>query len=61
MPYGVGPWTTRRTSHTPDVSDADEVTVDGRRVPMKGDTIWVQPNSSHMHVFDAESGTRLSH
>jgi multiple sugar transport system ATP-binding protein len=35
--------------------------VDGRRVPMKGDSIWVQPNSNHMHVFDAESGVRLSH
>ena len=35
--------------------------VDGRRVPMKGDTIWVQPNSSHMHIFNSESGVRLSH
>ena len=35
--------------------------VDGRRVPMKGETIWVQPNASHMHVFNAESGVRLSH
>ncbi|CAN7312331.1 ABC transporter ATP-binding protein [Knoellia sp. LjRoot47] len=35
--------------------------VDGRRVPMKGEKIWVQPNASHMHVFNAESGARLSH
>jgi multiple sugar transport system ATP-binding protein len=34
--------------------------VDGRRVPRKGDKIWVQPNASHMHVFNAESGARLS-
>ena len=35
--------------------------VDGRRVPMKGEKIWVQPNSSHMHVFNSESGVRLTH
>ncbi|MFC7486228.1 ABC transporter ATP-binding protein [Knoellia sp. CPCC 206453] len=35
--------------------------VDGRRVPLKGDKIWVQPNASHMHIFNAESGVRLSH
>jgi len=35
--------------------------VDGRRVPMKGEKIWVQPNANHMHVFNAESGARLSH
>ncbi|KGN34363.1 sugar ABC transporter ATP-binding protein [Knoellia sinensis KCTC 19936] len=35
--------------------------VDGRRVPMKGDKIWVQPHTDHMHVFNAESGARLSH
>ena len=35
--------------------------VDGRRVPRKGDTIWVQPNSDHMHVFNSESGARLTH
>lgn len=34
--------------------------VDGRRVPRKGDKIWVQPNASHMHIFNAESGERLS-
>ncbi|PRY58001.1 carbohydrate ABC transporter ATP-binding protein (CUT1 family) [Knoellia remsis] len=34
--------------------------VDGRRVPMKGDKVFVQPNADHMHVFNADSGARLS-
>jgi len=33
--------------------------VDGRRVPQKGETIYVYPNADHVHVFNAESGQRL--
>ncbi|WP_269939987.1 ABC transporter ATP-binding protein [Arthrobacter sp. HY1533] len=37
------------------------VRVDGRRPPMKGDTIHVRPQSGHVHLFDATSGARLGH
>ena len=35
------------------------VRVDGRRPPMKGDTIHVRPQVGHVHLFDATSGARL--
>jgi multiple sugar transport system ATP-binding protein len=34
--------------------------VDGRNVPRKGDRIYVYPNPDHLHVFNQESGERLS-
>ena len=34
--------------------------VDGRRVPAKGETIYVVPKAEHMHVFNADSGERLN-
>ena len=33
--------------------------VDGRRPPMKGETIWVRPQSGHVHLFDTKTGLRL--
>jgi multiple sugar transport system ATP-binding protein len=33
--------------------------VDGRRPPMKGESIWVRPQSGHVHLFDTKSGERL--
>ena len=33
--------------------------VDGRRPPMKGDTIYVRPQSGHVHLFDTKTGLRL--
>lgn len=36
------------------------VRVDGRKHPMRGDTIYVEPVPAHIHVFDTESGLRLS-
>ncbi|MCW1250202.1 sn-glycerol-3-phosphate ABC transporter ATP-binding protein UgpC [Acaricomes phytoseiuli] len=33
--------------------------VDGRQPPMKGDTIHVQPQQGHVHLFDTKSGERL--
>lgn len=35
------------------------VRVDGRRPPLKGDTIHVRPQVGHVHLFDATSGLRL--
>ncbi|WP_125616413.1 ABC transporter ATP-binding protein [Specibacter cremeus] len=35
------------------------VRVDGRRPPMKGDTLYVVPKVGHVHLFDAASGLRL--
>ncbi|HKU10952.1 ABC transporter ATP-binding protein [Sinomonas sp.] len=32
---------------------------DGRRPPMKGDTVWVRPQQGHVHLFDTKSGLRL--
>ncbi len=33
--------------------------VDGRRVPMKGETVHFTPKPEHVHLFDTESGNRL--
>jgi multiple sugar transport system ATP-binding protein len=32
---------------------------DGRRPPMKGDTVWVRPQQGHVHLFDTKTGLRL--
>ncbi|HHU08535.1 MAG TPA: sn-glycerol-3-phosphate ABC transporter ATP-binding protein UgpC [Intrasporangiaceae bacterium] len=34
--------------------------VDGRRVPNKGDRIYVHPKAEHLHVFNKETGERLA-
>ena len=34
--------------------------VDGRSHPHAGDTVYFQPTAGHVHVFDIESGERLS-
>jgi multiple sugar transport system ATP-binding protein len=34
--------------------------VDGRRPPMKGDTVYVRPEQGHVHLFDSASGARLA-
>ena len=34
--------------------------VDGRRPPMKGDTVHVRPEQGHVHLFDTASGERLA-
>ncbi|TDK26372.1 sn-glycerol-3-phosphate ABC transporter ATP-binding protein UgpC [Arthrobacter crusticola] len=34
--------------------------VDGRRPPMKGDTVFVRPEQGHVHLFDTTSGARLA-
>ena len=34
--------------------------VDARRVPMKGDRVWLKVRTGDEHLFDAESGERLS-
>ncbi|MBD2757968.1 TOBE domain-containing protein [Yimella sp. cx-573] len=45
---------------TPSATDKPLVArVDGRRVPMKGETVHLVPKSEHVHVFDTESGQRL--
>ncbi|WP_026550509.1 sn-glycerol-3-phosphate ABC transporter ATP-binding protein UgpC [Arthrobacter sp. Br18] len=36
------------------------VRVDGRRPPMKGDTVYVRPEQGHVHLFDTTSGLRLA-
>ncbi len=36
------------------------VRVDGRRPPMKGDTVYVRPEQGHVHLFDTSSGLRLA-
>ncbi|MBV7412797.1 sn-glycerol-3-phosphate ABC transporter ATP-binding protein UgpC [Dermabacteraceae bacterium TAE3-ERU27] len=33
--------------------------VDGRRPPMKGETVHFMPKQGHVHLFDVESGKRL--
>ncbi|MFJ4029428.1 ABC transporter ATP-binding protein [Paenarthrobacter sp. NPDC089989] len=33
--------------------------VDGRRPPMKGEAIFVRPQSGHVHLFDTKTGLRL--
>jgi multiple sugar transport system ATP-binding protein len=45
---------------TLDGKDHDIVArVDGRRPPMKGDSIFVRPQSGHVHLFDTKTGLRL--
>ncbi len=45
---------------TLDGKDHDIVArVDGRRPPMKGESIWVRPQSGHVHLFDTKTGLRL--
>ena len=45
---------------TLDGKDHDIVArVDGRRPPMKGETIYVRPQSGHVHLFDTKTGLRL--
>ena len=45
---------------TLDGKDHDIVArVDGRRPPMKGETVWVRPQSGHVHLFDTKTGLRL--
>ncbi|RJT95231.1 sn-glycerol-3-phosphate ABC transporter ATP-binding protein UgpC [Arthrobacter frigidicola] len=34
--------------------------VDGRRPPMKGDTVYVRPEQGHVHLFDTTTGARLA-
>ena len=34
--------------------------VDGRRVPTKGDKVYVYPKAEHLHVFNKSTGERLS-
>jgi multiple sugar transport system ATP-binding protein len=36
------------------------VRVDGRDHPLRGDEVFVLPAEKHIHVFDSESGERLS-
>ena len=36
------------------------VRVDGRRPPMKGDTVYVRPEQGHVHLFDTTNGLRLA-
>ncbi len=35
--------------------------IDGRNVPKTGSTIYVHPDSKHVHVFRKDNGERLSH
>lgn len=45
---------------TLDGKDHDIVArVDGRRPPLKGDTLYVRPQSGHVHLFDTKTGLRL--
>ncbi|WP_394941926.1 ABC transporter ATP-binding protein [Psychromicrobium sp. YIM B11713] len=45
---------------TLDGKDYDIVArVDGRRPPLKGDTVHVRPQQGHVHLFDSASGLRL--
>jgi multiple sugar transport system ATP-binding protein len=45
---------------TLDGKDHDIVArVDGRRPPMKGESIYVRPQSGHVHLFDTKTGLRL--
>ncbi|KAD3514847.1 ABC transporter ATP-binding protein [Arthrobacter yangruifuii] len=46
---------------TIDGKDHDMVVrVDGRRPPLKGDTLHVRPQKGHVHLFDTSSGERLA-
>ena len=46
------------------IADGDEhqimARVDGRRPPMKGDTLHFAPKTDHIHLFDVETGERLN-
>jgi multiple sugar transport system ATP-binding protein len=42
------------------VSHNITVRVDGRNHPMRGDEVFVMPVEKHIHVFDAETGERIS-
>lgn len=45
---------------TPSATDKPIVArVDGRKVPMKGDTVHLSPKQAHVHLFDTENGERL--
>ncbi|WP_431843561.1 ABC transporter ATP-binding protein [Calidifontibacter indicus] len=45
---------------TPSATDKPLVArVDGRSVPMKGETVHFTPKKEHVHLFDIESGLRL--
>jgi multiple sugar transport system ATP-binding protein len=45
---------------TLDGKDHDIVArVDGRKPPMKGESIYVRPQSGHVHLFDTKTGLRL--
>lgn len=45
---------------TPSATDKPIVArVDGRSVPMKGETVHFTPKQEHVHLFDIESGLRL--
>jgi multiple sugar transport system ATP-binding protein len=45
---------------TLDGKDHDIVArVDGRRPPMKGEVLYVRPQSGHVHLFDTKTGLRL--
>ncbi|WP_370892023.1 ABC transporter ATP-binding protein [Janibacter sp. GXQ6167] len=49
-------------AHTGDVEGAEMpfiARVDGRRPPMKGETVHITPADGHLHVFDATSGERI--
>ncbi|WP_247827980.1 ABC transporter ATP-binding protein [Arthrobacter antioxidans] len=46
---------------TLDGKDHDMVVrVDGRRPPMKGDSVYVRPEQGHVHLFDTTNGLRLA-
>ncbi len=46
---------------TVDGNEVDIVArVDGREHPMAGDTVHLMPVAKHVHLFDAESGERIS-
>jgi multiple sugar transport system ATP-binding protein len=34
--------------------------VDGRQVPEKGSKVFVHPKAAHLHVFNKETGERLT-
>ncbi|GAA1806781.1 ABC transporter ATP-binding protein [Nesterenkonia flava] len=36
------------------------VRVDGRRPPMRGETVHIKPDVQHVHLFDVETGLRLN-
>ena len=46
--------------HTPERGFDVVARVDGRVHPMAGESVTLVPNAAHLHLFDAESGARLS-